>query len=79
MDDRMFRDFPASFSPGDCLVLNDSRVFPSRLYGHREHGSGGRVEVFRDPTDFERRADLEALVRPGRKMRTGERVIVDDA
>ncbi len=30
-EDRLFRDFPGYLQPGDCLVLNDSRVFPSRL------------------------------------------------
>jgi len=60
-EDRTFRDFPQFLCAGDCLVLNDSRVFPSRLYGHRagvgalpigkknpkrhEHLSG-EVEVF---------------------------------
>jgi len=75
-EDRTFRDFPSYVRPGDCLVLNDSRVFPSRLYGRREHGTGGRVEIFLT----RQIADLtwEALVRPGRKMRTGERVIISD-
>ena len=44
-EDRAFRDFPSYLKPGDCLVINDSRVFPSRLYGQREQGTG-RVEVF---------------------------------
>ena len=43
--DRTFREFPSFLRAGDCLVLNDSRVFPSRLYGHRE-GHTGKVEVF---------------------------------
>ena len=34
-EDRTFRDLPGYLHPGDCLVLNDSRVFPARLYGHR--------------------------------------------
>src|SRR5436190_18136440 len=34
-EDRQFRDLPQFLKAGDCLVLNDSRVFPSRLYGHR--------------------------------------------
>lgn len=74
--DRHFRDLPRYIVPGDCLVLNDSRVFPSRLYGTREHGTGGRVEIF-----LTRQIDgvtWEALVRPGRKMRTGERIRISD-
>lgn len=74
--DRMFRDFPAYINPGDCLVLNDSRVFPSRLYGHREAGSGGQVEVFLTKPISSDGLTWTALVWPGKKMRTGERVIV---
>ena len=39
-----FYDLPTLLRPGDCLVLNDSRVLPARLLGHREP-SGGAVEV----------------------------------
>jgi len=34
-EDRLFRELPEFLHPGDCLVLNDSRVFPARLFGHR--------------------------------------------
>jgi S-adenosylmethionine:tRNA ribosyltransferase-isomerase len=91
-EDRVFRDLPGFLQPGDCLVLNDSRVFPARLYGHRagtrslpigknnpkryEYLSG-EVEVFLvRPVDSDGR-DWEALVRPGRKMRLGERIRFD--
>jgi S-adenosylmethionine:tRNA ribosyltransferase-isomerase len=74
-EDRMFRDFPSYVHEGDCLVINDSRVFPSRLYGRREHGTG-RVEIFL--TRQITANTWEALVRPGKKMRTGERIIVSD-
>ena len=37
-EDRQFREFPSFLAPGDCLVLNDSRVFPARLY--RPSGRG---------------------------------------
>jgi S-adenosylmethionine:tRNA ribosyltransferase-isomerase len=72
-EDRMFRDFPSYINEGDCLVLNDSRVFPSRLYGRREHGTG-RVEIFL--TRQITANTWEALVRPGKKMRTGEWVLI---
>jgi len=74
-EDRMFRDFPSYTHEGDCMVLNDSRVFPSRLYGRREHGTG-RVEIFL--TKQITANTWEALVRPGRKMRTGERIFISD-
>lgn len=72
-EDRMFRDFPSYVHEDDCLVLNDSRVFPSRLYGRREHGTG-QVEIFL--TRQITQNTWEALVRPGKKMRTGERVLI---
>jgi S-adenosylmethionine:tRNA ribosyltransferase-isomerase len=77
-EDRQFRDFPGYVHSGDCIVLNDSRVFPSRLYGRREHGAGGRVEVFLTRRISADGSTWEALVRPGRKMRTGERVVVSN-
>jgi S-adenosylmethionine:tRNA ribosyltransferase-isomerase len=76
-EDRAFRDFPSFLRTGDCLVLNDSRVFPSRLYGQREGGTG-RVEVFLAKQVSSDGLTWEALVRPGRKMRTGERVVISD-
>lgn len=74
-EDRMFRDFPSYVHQDDCLVLNDSRVFPSRLFGRREHGTG-RVEIFL--TRQITANTWEALVRPGKKMRTGERVVISE-
>ena len=88
-EDRRFRDFPLFLSAGDCLVLNDSRVFPARLFGRRaglhalpigkknpkrREYLSGEVEVLllRPAATGER--DWEALVRPGRKMRVGERL-----
>jgi S-adenosylmethionine:tRNA ribosyltransferase-isomerase len=88
-EDRAFRELPSFLREGDCLVLNDSRVFPARLFGRRagvqslpigknnpkrNEYLSGQVEVFllRPVSDDGR--DWEALVRPGRKMRVGERV-----
>ena len=39
-----FRDIVEHLSPGDLLVMNDTRVIPARIFGHR--GSGGKVEIF---------------------------------
>jgi S-adenosylmethionine:tRNA ribosyltransferase-isomerase len=75
-EDRAFREFPKFLEPGDCLVLNDSRVFPSRLYGHRL-GMSGKVEVFMLRPISEDSKTWTALVHPGRKMRTGERIHFD--
>lgn len=73
-EDRLFRDLPEYLAPGDCLVLNDSRVLPSRLLGHRE---GGDAEVMLlEPTSPDAR-EWRALVRPGRKLRIGAVVSFD--
>jgi S-adenosylmethionine:tRNA ribosyltransferase-isomerase len=65
--DRMFRDLPAYVKPGDAMVFNNSRVFKSRLIGHRA-GHTGRVEIFL----AEQLGDSwRALVRPGRKLPPG--------
>jgi S-adenosylmethionine:tRNA ribosyltransferase-isomerase len=77
-EDRRFLDFPQFVHPGDCLILNNSRVFPSRLYGKREFGTTGRVEVFLLRQDRGEPRTWEALVRPGRKIRTGERIVFSD-
>lgn len=88
-EDRNFRDLPAFLRPGDCLALNDSKVFPSRLYGvragvhahpvgkrnpARHENLSRRVEVFLLRPVSSDLKDWEALVRPGRRMRTGERI-----
>src|ERR1035438_2274080 len=92
-EDRQFREFPHFLGLGDCLVLNDSRVFPARLFGHRagvralpigrrnpkrHEYLSGEVEVFLlRPVSADGR-DWEALVRPGRKLPTGERIRFSD-
>ena len=75
-EDRMFREFPQFLRAGDCLVLNDSKVFPSRLYGKRVDFSGV-VEVLLVAPLSEDAKTWTALVHPGRKMRTRERVVFD--
>jgi S-adenosylmethionine:tRNA ribosyltransferase-isomerase len=75
-EDRQFRDLPAFLRESDCLVLNDSKVFPARLYGHRASGTA-QVEVFLlRPLPGDGR-EWQALVRPGRKLRTGEEIRFD--
>lgn len=86
ISDRLFTDFPGLLHGDELIVLNNARVIPARLFGRRagthsqppsratrsEHLTG-RVEVF-----LTRQLDSqtwEALVRPGRKMQTGERVL----
>ncbi len=75
-EDRAFRDIPQFVGQGDCIVLNDSKVFPSRLFGHRA-GASGRVEVLLLRPMSEDQLTWNALVRPGRKMRSGEQIVFD--
>ena len=72
---RRFYELPQLLRPGDCLVLNDSRVLPARLYGVREP-SGGAVEVL-----LLRQLEgdnWECLTRPGKKTRPGQRLSFGD-
>jgi S-adenosylmethionine:tRNA ribosyltransferase-isomerase len=92
-EDRQFRELPEFLRAGDCLVLNDSRVFPARLFGQRSgvhalpigRGNpkrreylGGEVEVFLQHPVSANGRDWEALVRPGRKLPVGERIHFSD-
>ncbi len=70
-----FYDLPSYLKPGDCLVLNDSRVLPARLIGHRQPGGGAcEVLLLTDKGD----KTWECLVRPGRKLREGAQVVFGD-
>jgi S-adenosylmethionine:tRNA ribosyltransferase-isomerase len=92
-EDRMFREFPRFLRSGDGLVLNDSRVLPSRLIGRRTgvhslavgknnpkrwQNLSGEVEVLLVEPASEDSKTWTALVHPGRKMRTGERIFFGD-
>jgi S-adenosylmethionine:tRNA ribosyltransferase-isomerase len=65
---RRISDLPSLLTPGDLLVVNDTRVLPARLFARRQPG-GGRVEILlaerRDAREW------DALVRPGRRARPG--------
>ncbi len=70
-----FYDLPSLLRPGDCLVLNDSRVLPARLVGRREPG-GGAAEVLLLVDRGEK--VWECLVRPGRRLKAGARITFGD-
>lgn len=87
--DRKFREFPGLLRSDDLLVLNNTRVFPARLYGHRSgkraqppspHNPAardflrGQVEVLLTRQVAEDPNEWECLVRPGRKIGIGERL-----
>jgi S-adenosylmethionine:tRNA ribosyltransferase-isomerase len=92
-EDRTFRDLPSYLRPGDCLVLNDSKVIPARLFGHRagvrslpigrknparhEHLTG-KVEVLLERALTPDQLTWRVLARPGRKLHIGERITFSD-
>jgi S-adenosylmethionine:tRNA ribosyltransferase-isomerase len=68
VSDASFCDLPSLLHKGDCLVLNDTRVFPARLSAHRTD-TGGKAEIFllRKLSD----TDWKVLLRPGKYCRPG--------
>ena len=72
---RHFRDITEYLKPGDCLVINDTKVIPARLFGIKE-GTGAKIEVLllkRRENDI-----WETLVKPGKKARPGTRLEFGD-
>ncbi|RMF56727.1 MAG: tRNA preQ1(34) S-adenosylmethionine ribosyltransferase-isomerase QueA [Calditrichaeota bacterium] len=71
----IFRDIVEFFQPGDCLVLNNTRVFSARLLGKKDK-TGAKVEVF-----LLRNLEngiWEVMVKPARKVRLGNKIIFSD-
>ena len=69
-----FFDLPRFLRPGDCLVLNDSRVLPARLIGARPTGGSVELVLLRDLGE----GRWECLSRPGRKTRPGQELLFGD-
>jgi len=75
LEHKIFSDVIDYLNPGDCLVINNTRVIPARLIGEKE-GTGGKVEILllkRRENDI-----WESLVKPGKKLRPGARVTFGD-
>ena len=71
----IFRDVIDYLNPGDCLVINDTKVIPARLIGEKE-GTGAKIEVLllkRGENDV-----WETLVKPGKKAKPGTRISFGD-
>jgi S-adenosylmethionine:tRNA ribosyltransferase-isomerase len=68
---RHFYDIIEYLRPGDCLVMNDSRVLPARLLGHRPTGGAAELLLLRDLGENR----WECLAKPGRKLPVGQQVI----
>ena len=74
IENKVFKDIIDYLEPGDCLVLNDTKVIPARLYGKKD--TGAKVEFLllkRIEND-----DWEAMVRPGNKLKAGAKVSFGD-
>ncbi len=75
IEHRVFSDLKEFLRPGDCLVMNDSRVLPARLLGHRLPGGGAaEVLLLQDKGD----GVWECLVKPGRHLREGAQITFGD-
>lgn len=75
MEHRHFTDILDYLKEGDCLVINDTRVIPARLYGHKEE-TGALIEILllkRRENDI-----WECLVKPGKKARPGAKITFGD-
>lgn len=75
MEHRHFTDILDYLNEGDCLVINDTRVIPARLYGHKEE-TGALIEILllkRCENDI-----WECLVKPGKKARPGAKITFGD-
>jgi len=76
--EKVFGDIGEYLDEGDCLVLNDTRVIPARLYGRR--ATGGSVEIFlldaggSLQAGFREEDPLRALVRPSKRIKEGEEI-----
>ena len=75
IEHKVFRDIIDYLNPGDCLVINNTKVIPARLMGAREE-TGAKIEVLL----LKRGADdvWETLVKPGRKAKVGTKIIFGD-
>jgi len=71
---RHFYDIVDYLRPGDCLVMNDSRVLPARLLGHRPTGGAVELLLLKDLGDNQ----WECLAKPGRKLLEGQEVVFGD-
>ena len=69
-----FYDIIEHIQPGDCLVLNDSRVLPARLLGHRPTGGAAELLLLKDLGDKK----WECLAKPGKKLQEGQEIIFGD-
>ena len=74
IEDKVFKDVIDYLNPGDCLVRNNTKVIPARLYGKKETGANVEFLLLKRVHDD----TWEVIVRPGRKLLAGAKVIFGD-
>ena len=74
IEHKIFRDITEYLKPGDCLVINDTKVIPARLIGEKE-GTGAAIEVLLLKRLEDRQDTWEVLVKPGKKCKVGARIV----
>jgi len=77
--DDVFSNFPRYLQPGDCLVLNNTRVFPARLRGRRKTEAGGEIEILLLRALNEEQTLWRVLVKPGKRAHTGEEIVFGES
>jgi len=72
--DAKFTDLVSELGPGDILVLNNTKVFPARLFGHTETGAAIELLLIEEIEPHV----WDAVARPGKRLAAGKRVIFDE-
>ncbi len=70
IEHRVFKDVLEYLKPGDCLVINDTKVIPARIYGKKDTGANVEFLLLKNLGNDE----WEAMVRPGNKLKVGSKV-----
>ena len=70
IEHRVFKDVLEYLNPGDCLVINDTKVIPARIYGKKDTGANVEFLLLKNLGNDE----WEAMVRPGNKLKVGSKV-----
>lgn len=74
MEDKVFKDIVDYLEPGDCLVRNNTKVLPARLYGKKDTGANVEFLLLKNVD-----GDVwEVMVRPGNKLKQGAKVVFGD-
>src|SRR5205085_1738038 len=73
-NDGVFTNFPDILRESDILVVNNTKVFPARLYGRTETGADVEIFLVNENSD----GDWEVLAKPGRRLKEGKKILFSD-